>query len=212
LASFCPICVAASAETSSLSFDLERTLRRLKPSRSLAPLTRRPPDALPLVDGDLRPGGELLLDTTVYIDTLQDRCPDVAHALLMQWTCNHSSVCVAELTHAFGRLDPRHPGTAGALRGIGRIIAGMPAHRVGEPSQSAWGGAGIVAGMAFRLGGYQAGQERKLLNDALLYLQALEHGMVVLSGNLRDFDLLNQIVPEGRILLYQQAGIRSGVG
>jgi hypothetical protein len=52
--------------------------------------------------------------------------------------------------------------------------------------------------MAFRLGGYQAGQERKLLNDALLYLQALEHGLVVLSGNLQDFDLLNQIVPEGR--------------
>lgn len=65
--------------------------------------------------------------------------------------------------------------------------------------------------MAFRLGGYQAGQERKLLNDALLYLQALEHGLVVLSGNLPDFDLLNQIVPEGRILLYQRAGARSGV-
>ena len=195
-----------------MSFDLERTLRRLKPSRSLAKLSRRLPGALPLVDNELRPGGELLLDTTVYIDTLQDRCSDVVHALLLQRICNHSSICVAELTHAFGRLDPRHPGTADALRGIRRVIGGMPAHRVSEPSQSAWGGAGILAGMAFRLGGYQAGQERKLLNDALLYLQALEHGLIVLSGNVRNFDLLNQIVPEGRILLYQRAHVRSGVG
>jgi hypothetical protein len=65
-----------------MSFDLERTLRRLKPSRSVTPLSRRLPGALPLVVGNLRPGGELLLDTTVYIDTLQDR--RATHALLMQ--------------------------------------------------------------------------------------------------------------------------------
>src|SRR3954467_10543861 len=90
-ASFCPICVAVSAETSRLSFDLEPTLRRLKPSRSLAKLSGRLPGALPLVDNELRSGGELLLDTTVYIDTLEDRCSEVVHALLLQRICNHSS-------------------------------------------------------------------------------------------------------------------------
>jgi predicted nucleic acid-binding protein len=81
----------------------------------------------------------------------------------------------------------------------------MRPHRVREPSQSAWGTAGILAGLASRLGGYQAGQERRLLNDALLFLQALEEGQIVLTRNIGDFDILNQLVPEGRILLYARS-------
>ncbi len=62
--------------------------------------------------------------------------------------------------------------------------------------------AGALAGFAFRLGSYQKGQERALLNDALIYAQAIEQGQTVLTGNIRDFDLLNQLLPEGRMLLY----------
>jgi predicted nucleic acid-binding protein len=185
-----------------LQFDLARTLRRLKPSRFTLPLARRPAAELPFVGAFLRPGPELLLDTTVYIDGLQDRSPREVDALLALRVCNHSAVCLAELTHAFGRLVPDHPRTAEVLDGIGRTIALMRPHRLREPSQSAWGTAGILAGLAFRLGGYQAGQERRLLNDALVFLQALEHGQVVLTGNIGDFDILNQLLPEGRILLY----------
>ena len=146
----------------------------------------------------------MLLDTTVYIDGLQDNSPDEIDVLMAQRICNHSAVCLAELTHAYGRLAPRHPKPASTLDGIHKTIAAMPPHRVREPSQSAWGAAGILAGLAFRLGVYQTGQERKLLNDALVFLQALENGQVVLSGNVLDFDILNQLVPEGRILLYRR--------
>ena len=118
--------------------------------------------------------------------------------------CNHSAVCLAELTHAYGRLAPSHPMSKKTLESISRTIGAMPPHRLREPSQSAWGAAGILAGLAFRLGGYQTGQERKLLNDALVFLQALENGQVVLTGNIGDFDILNQLVPEGRILLYSR--------
>lgn len=185
-----------------MSFDLARVLRRLKPSRFRAPLKRRSAADLPFVAAPTRPGPELLLDTTVYVDVLQGRSPAVVDDLLSVRVCNHSSVCVAELTHAYGRLDPAHPNTTSALSGISEILGAMKPYRVREPSQAAWGYAGILAGLVFRLGDYHKGQERKLLNDALVFVQALDDGQVVLTRNIRDFDMLNQLVPEGRILLY----------
>jgi hypothetical protein len=50
-----------------------------------------------------------------------------------------------------------------------------------------------------------AGQERKHLNDALIYLQARDIGASVLTGNVGDFDFLNQLVPGVPIILYRQA-------
>jgi predicted nucleic acid-binding protein len=185
-----------------LSFDLARTLRRLKPSKLTTRLARRRAEDLPFIGAVPLPGPELLLDTTVYIDSLQDRSPRVLDALMEMRICNHSAICLAELTHAFGRLPPNHPTTANTLDRITQAIEAIPTHRLREPSASAWGAAGVLAGLAFRLGGYQTGQERRLLNDALLYLQALEDGQVVLTGNTGDFDILQQLVPEGRVLLY----------
>ncbi len=186
-----------------MRFDLDRVLRRIKPQKHQSALVRRPPEALPLVEAQLRPGPELLLDTTVYIDTLQNRSPPNVDELLKQRVCNHSTVCVAELTHAFGRLNPEHPGTETALRSLRCVIQAMPGHRLHEPSANAWGTAGILAGLAFRLGGYQRGQERRLLNDALVFLHAYENGFTVLSANIGDLDILNQLVPDSRILLYR---------
>jgi hypothetical protein len=100
----------------------------------------------------------LLLDTTVYIDVLQDNSPRQVDDLVAMRICNHSAVCLAELTHAYGRLDPHHPTTRSTLNSIGKTIAAMRPHRVCEPSQSAWGTAGILAGLAFRLGGYHTGK------------------------------------------------------
>ena len=52
---------------------------------------------------------------------------------------------------------------------------------------------------------YQAGAERKCLNDALAFLQGRKIGYPVVTANVRDFDYLNQLVPDGRILLYRTA-------
>lgn len=159
---------------------------------------------LPFVASYLHPGPELLLDTTVYIDGLQDNPPRQVDDLMALRICNHSAVCVAEPTHAHGRLMPTYPKTAAALNSIGKTIGAMPPHRIREPSQSAWGTAGILAGLAFRLGGYQPGQQRNPPDDALVFLQAMENGQVVLTGNISDFDILNQLVPEGRVLFYSR--------
>ena len=63
--------------------------------------------------------------------------------------------------------------------------------------------AGILSGPVFRLGGFQPGREVAAMNDATIYLHALEHGYTVLTRNIRDFDLMNQIVSPGRVLLYR---------
>jgi predicted nucleic acid-binding protein len=41
------------------------------------------------------------------------------------------------------------------------------------------------------------------LNDATIYLHALERGYAALTRNIRDFDLMNQILPEGRVVFYR---------
>jgi hypothetical protein len=117
---------------------------------------------------------------------------------------NHLSVCVAELTHAFGRLDPRNPATETVLKELARTVADIPPHRLATADSAAVIEAGILAGLLFRLDDLRAGQELAALNDATLYLHALSRGQVILTRDLRDFDLLNQILPDGQVLFYER--------
>jgi predicted nucleic acid-binding protein len=188
-----------------LSFDLDRALRQLKPGSRTKPLERTPDADLVWVD-DLPPiGGSVLLDTSVYIDIVHGRSPDALERFISLRTCNHSAVCLSELTHAFGRLNPGHPGTRTALAVIEAVVDAIPPRRAFAPETDVWGAAGILAGLLFRLGGFPKGAERKCLNDALIYLQARKLGCAVLTANARDFDYLNQLVPDGRVILYRRA-------
>ena len=105
-----------------MTFDLRQSLRRIKPHKFTEPLRRRPREALQFTPDAPVPGKELLLDTCVYIDVLQGRTPIEVDELLQLRTLNHLSVCIAELTHAFGRLDPRHAATAATLRALTQTI------------------------------------------------------------------------------------------
>jgi hypothetical protein len=88
--------------------------------------------------------------------------------------------------------------THGALKVIGQTVRDIPRHRLAAPDADLWGAAGILAGLLFRLGTYPKGAERRCLNDALVYLQARKLGWPVVTGNIKDFDFLNQLVPDGR--------------
>ncbi len=151
----------------------------------------------------LVPGSEFLLDTTIYVDGLRDRSPAAVDQLIRMRVCNHSVVWLAALNHAFGRLDPVNPGTQAALDACRETITMIRPHRRAEPSVGVWGAAGILAGLAFRHGNYAKGQERKLLTDALVFIQSVEAGHAVLTGNIRDFDFLGQLVPDGRVIFYR---------
>jgi predicted nucleic acid-binding protein len=187
-----------------LSFNLARALRRIKPQRQTGYIWRRPFTDLPVVLSPVSTGAELLLDTCVYIDILQGRAPDSVKDLLKVRISNHSTVCLAELTHLFGQLDPAHAGTRGILEGIRFAIQDIPAHRLSSPSVAAFGEAGMLAGLATRLSGAGPDGLPALLNDASLYLQALEHGWIVLTRNLRDFDVFDQLLPAERVLFYDR--------
>jgi predicted nucleic acid-binding protein len=188
-----------------LAFDLRRSLRRIKPHKFTTPLGRRPWGSLSSVVDAPSSGADLLLDACVYIDVLRGDTPTEVDTLLQLRTVNHLSVCIAELTHAFGRLDPRHPSTATTLRLLNQTIDDIPAHRLATPSENVVIEAGILAGLLFRLGGFAPGREQAALIDTMLYLHAAARGQIVLTRNVSDFDLINQIVPEGRVLFYQTA-------
>ncbi len=188
-----------------MALDLAGALRRLKPDKRTQPLIRRSDDDLPFIDPDHLTGPPLLLDTTVYIDLLQDRAPVEIEPLLRQRQITHSSVAVGELTHLFGRLDPAHPGSRDVLAQVRGTLDDIPLHRLSVPSVQVIAEAGILCGIVARLRGLPKTDRQPLMNDATLFLQALESGATLLSRNIADMDIIGQIVPAGRVLLYRQA-------
>ena len=184
------------------TFDFDAAVRwaRFAPEKTL---TRRKDEELPFLGESAEAGQELLLDTCVYIDGLQGRAPDVIADLLEMRVANHSTVAVQELMHTVGVLDPRHPGTAGAIAQIALTIKAMRPHRLFSPDSDVLGKAALLAGLLSRLQGYQRDHRLRVLQDCVLFLQAQKLGFSVLTGNVGDFDYLLQLIPAGRVLLYR---------
>lgn len=160
---------------------------------------------LPFLSEKVTGGPELLLDTCVYIDILQGRAPTAVKNLLVARLSNHSGVVLAELTHLFGKLDPSDDRTAALLQEISGVISDIPQHRLTAPSLRVLGEAGILAGLVARLAAFGRTSGQALLNDATLYLQAIEHGQTLLTRNIREFDLFDQILPSKRVLFYRRS-------
>lgn len=188
-----------------MSFDIAATLRRFKPEKQTTPPIRRADTQLAFAPTAPTAGPQLLLDTTVYIDTLQNRLPPHVANLLRIRQINHSAVAIAEMAHALGRLDPVHPGTAGASQAIQHAIAAIPPHRLRAPSANTMAEAGLLTGLLARLCALPKPESQARLNDAQLFLQSIEQGCHLLTRNIRDMDLLQQLHPTGRVLFYRQA-------
>lgn len=188
-----------------LGFDLSETLRSLKPGKHVGTLERRPDEALSWAADEPPIGGPLFLDTSVYLDVLQGRSPLEVDTLLTYRLCHHSAVCLSELTHAFGRLNPNDPSTKPALETIAATVEDIPEHRLHAPDATIWGQAGVLAGLLFRMSNLpkREGHERRFVYDALIFLQARQLGASVLTGNVRDFDFLSQLMPSVRVILYR---------
>ncbi|MBY5815070.1 type II toxin-antitoxin system VapC family toxin [Rhizobium leguminosarum] len=193
-----------------MGFNLSETLRSLKPGKHLGTLERRSDDDLTWAADEPPIGGALFLDTSVYLDVLQGRSPAEVDTLLTYRLCHHSAVCLSELTHAFGRLDPKHPSTEAVLDAIAATVEDIPDHRLHAADADIWGQAGVLAGLLFRLSNLPKGEghERRFVNDALIFLQARQLGASVLTGNARDFDFLSQLMPSVRVILYR-ASVKS---
>ena len=147
---------------------------------------------------------KLLYDTTVYIDILQGRFPENAHGALRVADAWHSTATEAELVAPMGFLDPHHPNTSTAVKQIMATVEHRPAHRTIEPDRGVWLVAGILSGLLSRLQSYDAADRRRVLNDALIFETARKHGLTVLTRDISDFDLLQQLEPTGRVLFYDR--------
>ena len=184
-----------------MRFDFDAAIRwaRFDPRKTLA---RRPDGELPFVDQAQIAGQALLLDTCVYIDQLHDWTPHLVDRLTATRQVKHSSVAIQELMHTVGALNPNDPRTPGAVGEIRGLVRSMPRHRIFVPDIDVLGRAALLAGIVCRLKGYAADHRLRALNDCVLLLQAQKLGLTLLSANIVDFDILQQLLPSARILLY----------
>lgn len=184
-------------------FDFDAA-RRWSRFDSKGRLARRGDAELPFAKETGLAGQPLLLDTCVYIDQMQARAPALLEQLIDVRQVNHSTVALQELMHTMGVLDPGDARTAGVVNAIGRQIKAMPAHRLFEPDADILGRGALLAGMLCRRQGYRKDARLRALQDCILFLQAMKLGFTVLTANVRDFDLLLQLLPGGRALFYRR--------
>lgn len=181
-------------------FDAARRWARFDPQRTL---TRRSDNELPFVNPGSIGGQGLLLDTCVYIDQMQDRSPQILDDLIAQRQVNHSTVAIQELMHTVGVLNPSDARTATVIDVIGKQIRAMPPHRIFAPDTEVLGRAALLSGILCRLQGYEKDGKLRALQDCVLFLQAQKLGLVVLTANVGDYDILLQLIPAGRVLFYR---------
>jgi hypothetical protein len=182
-------------------FDAARRWARFDPQRTLA---RRGDDELPFVNASLIGGQDLLLDTCVYIDQMQDRSPQILDDLIVQRLINHSTVAIQELMHTVGVLNPSDARTRGVIADIRKQIRAMPPHRIFAPDIEVLGRAALLSGILCRRQGYVRDGKLRALQDCVLFLQAQKLGLVVLTANVGDYDILLQLIPTGRALFYRR--------
>jgi hypothetical protein len=184
------------------AFDFDSALRwaRFAPDGTLA---RRSHADLSFVQ-EASAGRALLLDTCVYLDRLQGRAPNAVSDLLGRRVVNHSTVALQEMMHSVGVLDPQHRGTAAAVHSIGEIVRAMPTHRTFAPDPDVLGRAALLSGILCRLQGYSGDGRLRALHDCTIFLQAQKLGLVVLTANIADFDILTQLIPAGTALFYRR--------
>ncbi len=146
----------------------------------------------------------LMLDTTVYIDAQMAKLPQALSARIATAEIVHSAVALGEIAVNLVLLYPAHVGTTVLRKVLGETLAQADPKRTVSPSTEAWLEASVLTGILARTQNFQKGDRRKLLNDALIFLSADEADAVLVSRNVKDMDLLLQLRPNVRVLLYDQ--------
>jgi predicted nucleic acid-binding protein len=180
----------------------------VKPGKRLEPLRRR--DELNFIPNDIATTHveAVLLDTCVYLDAGKGKLPRGAQLLLAGSRLFHSSVCVAEIAYSFGRLDPTRPDTPAALEFIRETLSRVRLDRTLAPDRDAFVEAGVITGTLVRTQNLGTPERRKLLLDVLIFLTARQIGYPVLTANTNDFDLIQQLAPDGKVIYYISSGDR----
>ncbi len=144
----------------------------------------------------------LVLDTTVYIHQAAGRLPAPARNLVESALMFHCSVCLAELTSGLAHRDVSSPDWAKGRDHFVALFDRIPDTRLLAPDDDVWADAGLIAGALARTQGFRREDQKECLNDSLIYLAAAKAGLPVLTENRDQFDLIQQLAPEGRFIHY----------
>jgi predicted nucleic acid-binding protein len=143
----------------------------------------------------------LLLDTSVYIGDAADRFAPQVSEILDRALLFHCSVALAELACGIANADPSRPGWTAMQNHYAELFDSIPESRLLTPDAQIWTDAAIIAGTLARVQRFQPHQRKECLNDALIFLTAAKAGIPVLTTNRNDFDLIQQLAPEGQFIL-----------
>jgi predicted nucleic acid-binding protein len=187
-----------------LNSDVLSIITRHDPGRWSGTLARRSKAELPFDPFQVPIKAWLLFDTTVYIDQLKGELPRPIVELVASRTILHGAPALAELAVTIGALDPADHRTQDTVASIVEVLARINPSRIVVPNYEIWLEAAVLAGVLARTQAIPKHDRRKFLNDTLLFLQAADSGAVLVSRNSRDLDLLLQIKPRVRVLLYDK--------
>ena len=184
-----------------MSFDIDRIVRTFKPEKRTAALTLRSSVDLIAISAAItrRP---VVPDATVYMHGGQGRLPPQVATIVQQWPLLHCAVALGEIAHGIGRLDPGHPQTPRRRAYLESVLRQIPQHRIIAPGDDVHVSAGILTGILARLLRLPGGGHRLRINDVLICLTALKSCAAVLTANIGDFDLVQQLVPSAEIIYY----------
>jgi hypothetical protein len=166
-------------------------------------LAYRPRAVLPMDPAAVAVDAMLLLDTTVYIDSVkQSGLPPGVAALISSRIVRHSKLCIGDLAFGLGGLDPAHSQTIQNQSVIASLLEMISDDTVVELSPAGWAKAGALAGTLTRMQGFALDRRRALFIDAAIFVTAQEAGLTLVSGNISDMDLLLQVGGPADIILY----------
>ncbi len=144
----------------------------------------------------------LLPDTNVYIRNLAGTLPEPVAALLDDALLWHCSVCLGEITAGIAHYNPLARDWRQVKQHYATILGAIPDSRIVTPDEEDWQLAGLIAGTLARTQNFQSQQRKECLNDALIYLSAAKLGLPVITANRDEFDLIQQIAPNGAFLYF----------
>jgi predicted nucleic acid-binding protein len=144
----------------------------------------------------------------VYADHLKGQLPADIIALVASRVIFHGAPVLAELAITLGTLDPRDQHTRTTLEPILDTLRRIPPQRSIAPSYEIWLEGAVLAGILARTQGIAKEERRTSLSDALMFLMASETEAILVSRNVRDFDLLLQIKPDVGVPLYDRVSKR----
>ena len=142
-------------------------------------------------------------DTSVYIHQAAGKLSPVANHIVETGLLFHCSVCLGELMVGLANRDVSDRRWGEERDHFATIFGRIPRSRLLTPDETIWVEAGLIAGTLARTQGFRKAELKDCLNDALTYLTAARNGLPVLTANRDDFDLIQQLAPEGRFIHYE---------